>query len=172
MHQTDIEAREKFLFTLEWILSVSNRYQDTTLRFGLAHVSVGNSQNLGEAYGAQGASRKLVEVSQALRNAFRKTDLVARDGVDYWILAPYTPPENISEKIMDIVREASKNGLDVTDRNVAVFSLPLKVPLYEASGSAQGFLQAIKSLCESRSCDVLCEPNVCLKVSLQAGSSD
>lgn len=171
MHQSDIEAREKFLFTLEWILAVSKRYQDSPLRFGLVHISVGNSQGLGEAYGAHGASRKLVEVSHALRGAFRKTDLVARDGVDYWVLAPYTPPENISDKIMDIVREASKNGLDIADRNVAIFSLPLKEPIHEASGSAQGFLQAIKSLCESRTCEVLCEPSTCRKVSLQAGSS-
>lgn len=167
MHRQDIEARDNFLFTLEWILAVTKRYPDS-LHFGLAHISVGTSQRLGDAYGAQEASRKLVEVSHALRKAFRKTDLVARDGVDYWILAPYTPSENISDKIMGIIEDASRNGLDIADRNIAIFSLPLKREHPEGSRSALGFLRTVKSLCETKACHELCGPHICRKISIQA----
>lgn len=124
MSPDDIEAREKFLFTLEWLLAVSKRYAGH-IQFALAHVDFENPRILGETYGAQKASQKLDEISQALRRVFRATDLVTRDGVDFWILLPYTPAdENLSDKISYIIETASQGGLQIVERDISIFSLP------------------------------------------------
>jgi GGDEF domain-containing protein len=75
-------------------------------------------------YGAKDAANMLMGLARALRQAFRKTDLVARDGLDFWILAPCTTPETLTEKVTTLVEVASDNGLDVVDRDVAVFTMP------------------------------------------------
>ncbi|MDD5181384.1 MAG: diguanylate cyclase [Gallionellaceae bacterium] len=166
MHKNDVEALNYFLFTLKWILAVTKRYPGN-VHFGLVHIFMGNSYKLGNNYGAQEASCKLDECSAALRNVFRNTDIVARDGMDYWILAPYTPAnENITHKVMGILEEASRNGLDITDSNIAVFSLPLKdFPYEEDKYSVLNYLHDIKSMCGfKKACKLLCESKNCLKV--------
>lgn len=121
--QEDIEANEKFLFTLEWLLAVTKRYSGH-LQFGLAHINYKNPTLLGETYGAQKASQKLDEVSHSLRKAFRKTDLVARDGSNFWILVPYTPvTEQLADKVKYIIETASQGGLQIVERDISVFSL-------------------------------------------------
>ncbi|MDO9602866.1 MAG: hypothetical protein Q7J02_11150, partial [Rhodocyclaceae bacterium] len=124
------------------------------------HISFGNEMLLGNAFGAKEAVRQLIDVRESLMRAFRKTDLVARDGVDFWILTPYTPAtENIADKIRSIIEQASLDGLDIADRHVCVFSLPLTDghPIAE-NRSALEFLRSIKSMCATKNCGSLCEP--------------
>lgn len=126
MYQENAEAREKFLFVLEWLMEVTKRYSGP-LHFGLAHIGHGNPRLLGETYGAKMASQQLDEVLRSLRQAFRKTDLVARDGLDFWIVIPFTPAtEKISDKIKYILDSASLAGLQIVERDISFFSLPLE----------------------------------------------
>lgn len=144
MTQEDIEAREKFLFTLEWLLAVTKRYSGH-LQFGLAHIDYENPGILGETYGAQKASQQLDEVSHSLRKAFRKTDLVMRDGVDFWILVPYTPAdEKLVDKIKYIVETASQGGLQIVERDISIFSLPQAAVDLGEDCSALEFLSYLK----------------------------
>lgn len=130
MYQENADAREKFLFALEWLLAVSRRYSGP-LRFGLAHIGYENPKLLGDTYGAKLASQQLDEVLRSLKKAFRKTDLVARDGLDFWIIVPFTD-EKISDKIKYILESVALAGLQIVERDISFFSLPLKdLPLSE-----------------------------------------
>lgn len=121
MLQEDIEALDNLLFTLDWLLGVSARHFDS-IKFGLAHIGFGNPSILGEAYGAQEASQKLDEVLHSLRKSFRKTDLVARDGVDFWVLVPYTAAsELLSDKIKGILESVPDSDLQIVERDISIF---------------------------------------------------
>lgn len=144
MFNDDIEAREKFLFTLNWLLAVTKRHSPN-LQFCLAHINFENPRILGETYGAQKASQKLDEVSHLLRKAFRKTDLVARDGGDYWILVPYTPPEEkLVDKIKYIIEIASQGGLQIVERDISIFPLSQHAVEHCEDCSALEFLSYLK----------------------------
>jgi len=144
MHLEDIEASEKFLFTLKWMLAVTERYSDH-FQFGLAHINFQNAKVLGETYGAKVASQKLDEIASSLRKAFRKTDLVARDGADFWILVPYTPPdEKLIDKIKYIVETASQSGLQIVERDISIYSLSPDMIKPCEDCSASGFLAYVK----------------------------
>jgi GGDEF domain-containing protein len=135
------EALEHFLFTLEWLLAVTARYPGSDVQIGLIHVDFGDPRILGEFYGAQRASQRLQEVTRCLRSAFRKTDLVARDGEDFWILTPYTPvTDKLSDKAMHITRIASKNGLEFVERDISIFSLTDVVALSKDRNASQFLL--------------------------------
>lgn len=140
----DLDAREKFLFTLEWLLAVTKRHAGG-LQFGLAHINYETPKILGETYGAQKAAQKLDEVSRSLRKAFRKTDLVARDGTDFWILVPFTPAEEkLVDKIKYIIETASHGGLQIVERDISIFLLPNDAAEQDASCSAVKFLAYLK----------------------------
>ena len=80
-----------------------------------------------------------------MRRAFRKTDLVARDGEDFWILTPYTPvTDKLSDKAMHITRIASKNGLEFVERDISIFSLTDVVALGKDRNASQ-FLLHLKN---------------------------
>ena len=144
MHLEDIEASEKFLFTLKWLLEVTERYADH-FQFGLAHINFQDTKILGETYGARIASQKLDEISSSLRKVFRKTDLVARDGADFWILLPYTPPdEQLVDKIKYIIETASQCGLQIVERDISIFSLSPDMIKPCEDCSASGFLAYVK----------------------------
>ena len=132
MYQENAKARENFLFALEWLLAVTKRYAGP-LQFGLAHISYENPKLLGATYGAKIASQHLDEVLGSLRKALRKTDLVTRDGVDFWIIVPFTPAdEKISDRIKYILETASLAGLHIVECDISFFSFPLNnVPLSE-----------------------------------------
>lgn len=121
--QEDIDALDRFMITLEWLMALQERHP-SALHFGLIHVCFHNKESLGRAYGARDAAHMLSDLAHQLRLAFRKTDLVARDGTDFWILAPYTLPETVTEKVTKLVELASDNGLDIVDRDVAIFAMP------------------------------------------------
>ncbi len=123
----DLEAKAHFVHTLEWIMAVIHRYS-SPIQFGLVHITHGNGNEIGEKYGAQDAVRQLVAVTDSLRNAFRKTDLVARDGSDFWVIVPYTPAtEKIYDKVVSILQNADHDGLRIVDRETSIFSLPMNL---------------------------------------------
>ncbi|HZW24665.1 MAG TPA: diguanylate cyclase [Gallionella sp.] len=123
----DIEAKANFVHTLEWIMAVMHRYS-SPIQFGLVHIAHGNGNEIGETYGAQEALRQLVAVTNSLKNAFRKTDLVARDGSDFWVIIPYTPAtEKIYDKVAQILQDAVHDSLRVVEREISIFSLPMNL---------------------------------------------
>jgi hypothetical protein len=123
MIRQDAEVQKVFVSTLDWLIAVTNRYY-SPLEFGLVHISFGNQHDLGEAYGAVDAIWQLVKFTSTFKRAFRKTDLVARIGIDYWIIVPYTPAsEGIYEKVLGILKLAEHEGLQVVERKTSIFTL-------------------------------------------------
>lgn len=144
MSHEDLEARERFLFTLEWLLAVTKRHSGG-MQFGLAHINFETPKILGETYGAQIAAQKLDEISHSLRKVFRKTDLVARNGTDFWILVPFTPAEEkLVDKIKYIIETASQSGLQIVERDISIFLLPNDAAELDANSSALEFLAYLK----------------------------
>ncbi|ADE12503.1 diguanylate cyclase domain-containing protein [Sideroxydans lithotrophicus] len=143
MSHEDLEAHDKFLFTLEWLLAVTKRHAGG-LQFGLAHINYESPKILGETYGAQKAAQKLDEVSHSLRKAFRKSDLVARDGGDFWILVPFAPAEKLVDKIRYIIETASQSGLQIVERDISIFLLPNDAAQLGENVTAQEFLAYLK----------------------------
>ena len=144
MSQEDFAARDKFLYTLEWLLAVTKRYSGA-LHFGLAHINYETAKVLGETYGAQKAAQKLDEISHSLRKAFRKTDLVARDGADFWILVPFRPAEEkLVDKIKYIIDTASQSGLQIVERDISLFLLPNAAAKLDENCTAPEFLAYLK----------------------------
>ncbi len=142
--QDEVEALEKLKTILEWLMGLQER-NPSALKFGLVHVCFHNTKILGEAYGAPNAAKMLKELARKLRLSFRKTDLVARDRADFWILVPYTSPETVTEKIATLIKLASEDGLKIVDRDVAVFSIPdLDLVQSMAFKSAGEFLEYLK----------------------------
>lgn len=122
----DIQRRELFLSTLGWLLAVVERYADQ-FNFALVKIAYGDDNELGNAYGAADASSQLAEVTQSLDGIFRKTDLIARNGSDVWILFPYTPfNENIYLKIREVIDSADHDALHIVNRKIAIFTSPFK----------------------------------------------
>lgn len=144
MSQEDFAAREKFLNTLEWLRSVTKRYPGK-LHFCLAHINFESANILGETFGAQQAAHKLDEISHALRRAFRKTDMVARDGADFWILVPFFPAEEkLVDKITYIIESAASEGLQIVERDISIFMLPNDAIKLAENTSALEFLTYLK----------------------------
>jgi GGDEF domain-containing protein len=119
----DTAAWEKFLYVLEWVLALQMRYANT-LRYSLVCVSFHDQRVLGDAYGARDAVQMLVELAGRLRQGLRKTDLVARNGTDIWVLIPFVTPESVLSKVSQIVDIAAANGLDIVDRDISIYSVP------------------------------------------------
>lgn len=157
MSHEENDAHEKFLFTLGWLLAVTRRYSGN-LEFGLAHINFENPGALGDAYGAPLASHKLDEVLQLLRKAIRKTDLVARDGADFWILLPHASgEEKLADRIREIVDLTSQSGLQIVERDLSLYSFPKGIPELEADISAYQFLNHLR-----RNHDTLASRELCL----------
>jgi len=126
MYKLNADARENFLFALEWLLAVTKRYPGP-IQFGLAHIAYSNAKLLGETYGAKSAAQQLDEVLDSVHKTFRKTDLVMRDGAEFWLIVPFTAAdEKISDKIKYILDSAKLAGLQIVERDISFFSLPLK----------------------------------------------
>ena len=118
-----IDPLDRFMITLEWLMALEERYP-SGISFGLLHVCFHGREKLGQTYGARDAVHMLKNLADQLSQSFRRTDLVARNGTDFWILVPYTQPETVTQKVTTLVELASDNGLDVVDRDVAIFALP------------------------------------------------
>lgn len=119
----DCNAWEKFLFALDWVLAVQARHA-TDLRYSLVHIRFHDRKTLGDTYGARDALDMLMRVATLLQHALRKTDLVARDGTDIWVLIPFVTHESVLAKVAQIVDIASAGGLDIVDRDLSVFTIP------------------------------------------------
>lgn len=117
------EALDRLHTILDWLIHVQDRHPDS-LKFGIVHVCFHDPAKLGNAYGAPEAAHLLDGLLDAMQKAFRKTDIIARDGTDFWLLVPYTSPDTVVEKAQRLVEIASENGLNIVDRDIAVFSLP------------------------------------------------
>lgn len=123
MIREDTEIQKAFLSMLEWLIAVTDRYS-SPIEFGLVHISFGDEHDLGEAYGAIDAIWQLVKFTSTFKRAFRKTDFVARVGIDYWVIVPYTPAtEGINEKVLSILKLAEHEGLQVVERRASIFTL-------------------------------------------------
>jgi len=119
----DSNAWERFLHVLDWVLAVQARYA-TDLRHGLVRIRFHDQKALGNAYGARDALDMLMHLAARLQHSLRKTDMVARNGTDIWVLIPFVTPESVLSKVAQIVDIASTNGLDIVDRDLAVFPIP------------------------------------------------
>lgn len=123
----DNQTRATFLSTLDWLLPVVGRYAEN-FNFALVKIAFGQGNELGDAYGAPEATKQLIAVTADLQKAFRKTDLIARNGTDFWVIFPYTPfSENIYEKIVTVIEKAHHEGLNVVDREIAIFTSPFNL---------------------------------------------
>jgi hypothetical protein len=143
--QDDINALERFNVTIEWLIALHERYPQV-LQYSLIHICFHDRQRLGDIYGAKEAASMLMGLARELRKTFRRTDLVARDGLDFWILAPCTTPDTVAEKVTTLVEAASDYGLDVVDRDIAVFTMPeYLVPGSMSFEKAADFLAHLKS---------------------------
>jgi hypothetical protein len=121
----EIEARRAFLFTLDWLLALLNRYS-SSIQFDLVHIELGSDHELGEAFGVQEAFKQLALLTTSLTNDFRKTDIMTRNVTDYWIIVPYdSNREQIQAKIVDIFHAAKHKDLNIINREISIFSLPL-----------------------------------------------
>jgi len=142
--QDDLDALNRFMTILEWLLALQERH-GADLNFGLIHVCFHDKQKLGEAYGARDAHQMLAKLAERLRKAFRKSDIVARDGTDFWILTPYTSPETVTHKATVLVEFASDDGLDIVDRDIGLYRLSASTELpSQALTSADAFLEYLK----------------------------
>ena len=150
MIRQDAEARTVFLATLDWLVAVAKRYA-SPIEFGLVYIAFGNKNELGETYGAQDAVRQLAELTHALQQTFRKTDMVARNGTDYWIIVPFAPAtERIHEKVIEILRSAEHNGLLVVERKTCIFTLSRLLTELDKSVTDFGALRLLEHLKENR----------------------
>lgn len=118
--KNDTASWEKFLSVLEWVLAVKLRHPEN-LDFSLAYISFSDKAALGNRYGAMQAAKMLFELTHELREALRKTDIVARDGTDFWVLLPHIEAESVVPKVTKIVEIAAENGLDIVDRDISIF---------------------------------------------------
>ncbi|PKO85240.1 MAG: hypothetical protein CVU18_21175 [Betaproteobacteria bacterium HGW-Betaproteobacteria-12] len=139
----DLAALDRFTTVLEWLLAVRERRIELA-NVVLIHVCFHDRQRLGDAYGASEAHHMLAELGNRLRQAFRKSDLVARDGTDFWILIPYEVPATVTERVATLVDMAAKDGLDIVDRDIGFYSLAGTDSGDEAFTSAAAFLDYLK----------------------------
>jgi len=62
----------------------------------------------------------------AKQRVFRRSDLVGREGTDFRILFPYTRvTDNIYDKLMDVLHDSAHKCLNIVEREIAIFELPL-----------------------------------------------
>lgn len=141
--EEELRATDRFSVTLEWLLAVQERYP-SQLSFGLLNVCLHGKEVLGQAYGVRDAAKMLSSLADGLRQAFRKTDLVMRNGTDFWILVPYTDPLMVTDKITTLLEIAADNGLSIVDRDVARFTSDMPVMMAAPKSSVDVFLDYLK----------------------------
>ena len=118
----DMRARERFLDHLRWTLALELRHQHI-LQSGLVHVTYDPRDIQGLTFGAADAARQLGEVLGCLQRAFRTTDLMTREGMNFWILAPFTQLDPVKEKVRKVLAEAPENGLAIAKSDIRIYLL-------------------------------------------------
>lgn len=152
----DAASWEKLLHVLEWIIDVKLRYSGIDVKLGhadnldfsLTYISFYDRVTLGNMYGAMMAFQMLVELDNELSRAMRKSDIVARNGTDFWVLIPRNEADLVVPKISRIVEIAAKNGLDVVDYGISTFAFQDNNILKQNSlDSPLIFLEYVKNHC-------------------------
>jgi hypothetical protein len=145
----DLTAHDRFLLMLEWMLALEKRHADV-LEPGLVHIKYDAQDVRDLTFGASDAASKLSEVAECLTQAFRGTDLIAREGMSFWILAPFTRIDPVAEKVRQVMATAPQNGLAIAHSNVRIYMLRdhLGGPASKFK-AGQDFLDYLKSLPES-----------------------
>lgn len=143
---SDIQLCSRFIDTLDWICQVLIRHSDD-FNVALVKIAYGDDNSLGEAYGAPEALRQLSSLTHDLQSSFRQSDLVGREGTDFWILFPYTRvTDNIYDKLMDVLQGSAHNNLNIVEREIAIFELPV---IYQKAtvkpDNGLGLLQYVKA---------------------------
>ena len=142
----DLTAHDRFLVMLEWILALERRHADV-LQPGLVHIKYDPQDIRDLTFGASDAAQKLSEVADCLTHSFRGTDLIAREGMDFWILTPFTQIDPVVEKVREVISTAPQNGLGIAHSNVRIYLL--RDHLGGAAGqfkAGQDFLDYLKTL--------------------------
>ncbi len=114
---------ERLLHVLEWVLDVKLRHAEA-IPFSMVYISFGDKATLGNRYGAVVAYQLLVEFADDLKRALRKSDIIARDGTDFWLMLPHIEGELIVPKLSRIVEISAENGLDIVARDISIFAFP------------------------------------------------
>jgi hypothetical protein len=122
MDQEEMNAFDRFMVMLEWMLALEKRHADA-LQPGLVHIKYDASEIRDLTFGASDAATKLNEIQTCLQQVFRTTDLITRDGHSFWILSPFTQIDPIMEKVQQVIHTAPQNGLVVAHSNVRVYLL-------------------------------------------------
>lgn len=118
----DMYARERFLFQLEWLMALEYRYHHI-LQSGLVHVVYDPQDVHGLTFDAADAASQLGEVLACLKKSFRSTDMVARDGMSFWILTPFTQFDPVLDKVQQVLSQAPENGLAIARNDIHIYLL-------------------------------------------------
>jgi hypothetical protein len=118
----EISDRDRFLILLEWMLALEQRHSDA-LEPGLVHIAYDAVDVRDLTYGASDAASKLTEVLICLQQVFRGTDLITREGMNFWILAPFTQIDPVMEKVRKVLTTAPQSGLAIAHSNVKVYMM-------------------------------------------------
>lgn len=143
MIQEELGDGEKFMAVLEWMIALGHR-QSGVLEAGLVYVTYDPEEVRDLTFSASDTVEQLSVIKNCLRSAFRHSDLICRDGVNFWILAPFTQIEPVLDKVQRVIKSAPENGLSFAKNNFQVFMLKD----YIGPGSAsvpgpQEFLQTL-----------------------------
>lgn len=121
---SDIQLCSRFIDTLDWICQVLIRHSDD-FHVALVKIAYGDDNTLGETYGAPDALKYLSSLTLDLQRTFRRSDLVGREGTDFWILFPYTRvTDNVYDKLVDVLQSAEHRNLNIVEREISIFELP------------------------------------------------
>jgi hypothetical protein len=118
----DMYARERFLFQLEWLLALEQRYHNV-LQSGLVRVAYDPQDVHGLTFDAADAATQLGKLMACLKSSFRSTDLVAREGMNFWILTPFTQLDPVMDKVRHVLTNAPENGLAIAKSDIRVYLL-------------------------------------------------
>lgn len=146
----EVEARNSFLSALEWLMKITLRYANP-IQFWLVRITYGNGNQLGE-HGAQEATIQLDAVKGSLNKVFGRTDLVCRNGNDFWIIVPYTTTsaEKLYDKVLDVLQSEEHEFLHVVDREASVYSLTENVAELEKQFKEMDALSLLEYLKENK----------------------
>ena len=113
---------DKFMAVLEWMIALGHR-QSGVLEAGLVYVTYDPVEVRDLTFSASDTVAQLGVIQTCLRKAFRHSDLICRDGVNFWILAPFTQIEPVLDKVQRVIKSAPENGLSFAKQNFRVFML-------------------------------------------------
>lgn len=109
---------------LEWL--ASQRPEAVHAHFSMFRVAFESPQVLGSSFGASDAMRRLNQFGNMLATTVRRTDLVARDLTDFWVIAPECNVDMVGCRLCEIANSVTDFGLDIVDCSVGVYLFPIR----------------------------------------------